>query len=130
MSDADAALASMIAKVQGWGRDCTKDAAREAAPLVEAEVKRTAAANTDPYGAPLPPKRDGTKALPNAVKGVSVTAGGPVIRIKVSGAYAIHFFKKVEQRRLIPTAAQGMPPGIVAALTEGARRAFAKAMGS
>lgn len=119
----------MIARVQGLGKDLVKDAAREAAPLVDAEIKRTAAANTDPYGERIEPKRDGSPALVNAAKGVFARAGGPVIRIKVSGPYAIHFFKKINQRRLIPSGGRPMPPGIVAALHEGARRAFAKAMG-
>lgn len=130
MSDGDAALAEMIARIQGFGKDATTDAAREAAPLIEAEAKRTAAAGTDPYGEPLLPKRDGTPALANAAKNVTAKAGGPTIRISITGPYAIHFFKKVDQRRVVPSGDRPMPKGYVEALKEGARRAFAKAMGS
>lgn len=129
MSDGDAALAEMIARVQGFGKDATKVAALEAAPLVDAEVKRTAAAGTDPYGEQLAPKKDGTRALADAAKNVTATASGRTIRIKITGGYAQQFFKKVDQRRVIPSNGRPLPKGIVEALTEGARRAFAKAMG-
>jgi hypothetical protein len=129
VSDGDAALAAMIARVQAFGKDATRDAAREAAPLVEAELKRTAAAGTDPYGEPLAPKRDGSRALPNAAENVSAVAAGPTIKLRITGAYAIHFFKKVDQRRLVPSKDRPMPKAVVEAITEGARRAFAKAMG-
>jgi hypothetical protein len=129
VSDGDAALAAMIARVQAFGKDATRDAAREAAPLVDAEVKRTAAAGTDPYGEPLPPKRDGSRALLNAAENVSAVAAGPTIKIRTHGAYAIHFFKKIDQRRIVPSKDKPMPKAIIEALKEGARRAFAKAMG-
>jgi hypothetical protein len=52
-----------------------------------------------------------------------------MIKIRTAGAYAIHFYKKIDTRRIVPSGGRPMPKGIVDALQEGARRAFVKAMG-
>lgn len=128
--DADEALVELIARVKGFGKDATKDAAAEAAPLVEQAMKATAGAGTDPYGNTWEAKRDGSPALKNAASGVTATAKGSRVVIKVSGAYAIQNNLKAHQRRGIPTKERPLPSAIVEALAEGARRAWAKEMGS
>ena len=57
--DGDAVLADWIARLRRFGAEGLDLAAREAQPLLEAEVRRTAAAGTDPYGTPWPARSGG-----------------------------------------------------------------------
>lgn len=59
--------------------------AKTAAPLVEAAVKRTAAAGTSPDGTPWPPRKDGKPALANAAAAVEAVAIGPVVQVRLVG---------------------------------------------
>lgn len=126
----DESLRLMIARLRAFGAGAPEAVAREAAPLVETEAKKTAAAGTDPYGDAWPPKLDGTRALPNAAEFVTAHALGPVVQIKVTGGYAIqHVLRGKTRRAVIPEAAKGIPKPIADALKEGATRAFKKATG-
>lgn len=128
---ADAALTDFIARIRTAGATIQEAAAREAAPLVSAEARRTAAAGTDPYGIPWRPKKDGTRAIPDAAAAVDAKARGPVVVITARRGAAIqNALSESVGRRIIPDATQGIPAGIAAALQEGARRAFRKAMGA
>jgi hypothetical protein len=133
MSDAEAfaTFDAYIAGLRKLGASFLDDAAREATPLVEAEIKRTAAAGTDPYGAPWRPRKDGSRAIPDAASVVTVAARGSTLRIYVSGGAAIQNHLAPEYRRqVIPDPYRPLPAGISRALHEGASRAFQKAMGA
>jgi hypothetical protein len=132
MSDGDgmAALDGFIARLRALSANGRDEAAREAAPLVMAAARATAAAGTDPYGKPWRPRRDGKRAIPEAASAVDAVARGPVIQIRVARGAAIqHRLADGAGRRILPDPSQPLPPGILAALNEGARRAFEKAMG-
>jgi hypothetical protein len=104
-------------------------AAALAAPLVDAEAKRTAAAGTSPEGAPWAPrKKDGGRALAGAAKTIAVQALGSVVRIVLRGPEAWHQFNSYG-RRIIPDGGAGIPDGVARALIEGCKQAFARAMG-
>lgn len=130
--DGDAALQDMIARF-GALQDFAVDAAAEAAPLVEAAARATAAAGTDPEGRPWAPrKKDGGRALEHAADHVTATANGPRVDIVLSGPEAIHqqgVGKTTPARRVIPDGSAGIPSAIAEACAEGARRAFAKRVG-
>lgn len=129
MSQSDAALTDFIARVRTMGATVQDAAAREAAPLVSAEARRTAAAGTDPYGAPWRPKKDGTRAIPDAAAAVDAKAKGSVVVITVRRGAAIqNALSESVGRKVIPDATRPLPAGIAAALQEGARRAFRKSM--
>jgi hypothetical protein len=119
MSDGDgmAALDGFIARLRALSANGRDEAAREAAPLVMAAARATAAAGTDPYGKPWRPRRDGKRAIPEAASAVA------------RGAAIQHRLADGAGRRILPDPSQPLPPGILAALNEGARRAFEKAMG-
>lgn len=126
----DEELAAIIAGLRKIGGGFEELAAKEAAPLVEQAVRATAAAGTDPYGTPWPPKKDGTRALPEAAGAVTATAKGPVVQIATKGGYAIQGRLKGDARRqVIPSGDRPLPKQITDALKEGARRAWRKAMG-
>lgn len=127
MSDGAAALDAMIASLRRLS-GLPERAAAEAAPLVEAAVRATAAAGTDSYGKAWPLKKDGARALPDAASSVIATAHGPVVQLKISGGYVLQGRLKGDSRRQILPDSGNLPPAVVGALQEGARRAFAKAM--
>lgn len=116
-----AAFAARLRHLKGFA----EAAAIEAAPLVEAEVKRTAAAGIDVDGNPWPPKRDGGRALPAAADAVSAAANGAFVILKLLGPYVFHQRAKPSDHRrpILPTSSV-LPATLRAALVEGARRAF------
>lgn len=125
----DAALDAMIAKIRAVG-GLPGAAAHEAAPLVEAAVKKTAAAGTTPDGQPWKPTKDGGRPLVNAAAALSAKAIGTVVQVTLKGVEVIHNFgdKRNPKRQILPDGGAGIPKGIVDALVEGANRAFAKIM--
>lgn len=134
MSQSDAALTDFIARVRTMGATIQDAAARESRPLVEAEAKRTAAAGTDPYGAAWAPKKDGTRAMPDTADAIRVTTAGSSVVTKVLRGAAIQ--NRIASqgsgsrygRTVIPSGDRPLSAGYVAALSEGAERAFRKAM--
>lgn len=126
MSDGGEALAEIAATLRSL-KTLPDDAAREAAPLVEAAVKATAAAGTSPTGQTWGPKNDGGRALPNAAGAITAKANGPAVILTLVGGYVYHaLFKKRPQRDVLPVRGEPLPPSIRAALLEGATRAFRK----
>lgn len=107
------------------------ETAKEAAPLVEAANKKTAAAGTSPDGVPWPAKKDGTRALEHAADHVASKAVGKTIVTTLTGPDAIHNFGtgKDPKRQVIPDGGNGVPKVIAEAVTEGATIAFNKIMG-
>lgn len=124
--DGDAALADMIARLRRLGSEGLELAAREARPLVEAAAKATAAAGTDPYGNPWPLRKDGQRAIPDAAAAVDVVVRGPNLIIQAHRGAAVQNSLAGTRygRQVIPDAARGLPPGMSAALREGASRAL------
>lgn len=98
--------------------------AAEAAPLVEAEAKQTAAAGTDPYGTPWPLKKDGTRALKNAADHVSVHAAGAFVVTELEGVDNWHQdgAQGKDVRRVIPDVE--IPDVYAKALDAGCVKAF------
>ncbi len=126
MADLDA----MIAKFRKLGK-VAEDAARESAPLVEAALRRTAAAGTAPDGKAWAPKKDGTRALPDAPGAIHAASHGSVVQVRITGGYVLQNRLKGDARRqVIPDSGAPLPPVVIEALTEGARRAFHKATGT
>lgn len=80
----DAELEAFAARLRSLkGLDVA--AAAEAAPLVDALVKGAAAAGTDLDGTPWPPKKDGSRALPNAAGAISAVANGAFVVLRLIG---------------------------------------------
>jgi hypothetical protein len=129
MSDGMASLDAMIAGLRKLPA-IAEQAAAEAAPLVQAAVRATAAAGTDPYGRAWPAKKDGSRAMPDAASAVTATAHGSVVQLKVTGGYAVQNRLSGDARRQVLPDAGRLPPAILAALQEGAGRAFRKSMGT
>lgn len=126
---ADEDLAAFAAKLRRMP-ELTPAAARAAAPKVAAAIKASAAAGTDIDGKPWPPKKDGTRALPNVVGAISAVAVGALVVAKLVGPYVWHQYAKPadRQRRILPDSGAGVPARIREALAEGAREAFANLM--
>jgi hypothetical protein len=117
-------LAAYAARLRSL-RTLPSDAAREAAPLIEAEIKKTAAAGTAPSGEPWPTKKDGSRALPNAANAIRAVANGAAVIITLAGAYVWHHYSKGKHARpVIPKAGEELPPGVVKALQEAAAKIF------
>ena len=129
------ALDGMIAKLRALGKNATHEAAKEAAPLVLAAAKATAAAGTDPYGKAWPEKKDGGRALPNAAEHIAVQivdlgVEGAQVQLKTTGPYTINHYRKKPRRQILPIAGEPVPDAIADAMREGARRAFKKLTGA
>lgn len=90
----------MIAKMRAL-RGFGLQVARAAAPVVEAAIRATAAAGTDPDGKPWPSKKDGGRALPNAASAVSVKASGLVLRVLLKAPYGFAQTRR-RARKVIP----------------------------
>jgi hypothetical protein len=122
MGDGDETLRAIVKRLRAFGK--ANEMAKEAAPLVEAALKATAAAGTDPDGKAWKPKKDGGRALPDAADAVSVTTNGKVLTITVTGGEAAQQSFRI--RQLLPK--KKLPKAVLDALREGARRAWIKAM--
>lgn len=112
-------------------RDFNSRCAEEAAPLLEAAVKATAAAGTTPDGkAWAPKKKDGGRALVNAAAHVSAEANGETCTVTLEGVEVIHNYGagKLPRRQILPEAGSSTPKIVTDACQEATRRAFEKAM--
>jgi len=126
--DGDAKLSDFIRRLRSM-KDLAAQAAREAAPLVEAAVRRQAADGQAPDGGAWAPTKDGRRAIPNAARAITAVAKGSAVQIVLAGVYVFHHYGKgLPERRIIP--GQGaIPAPVVAALREGARRVFRRVAG-
>jgi hypothetical protein len=122
-------LDELIAKVRKLGTLPT-EIARAAAPLVEAESKRSAAAGETPFGDAWKPRKDGSRALANAAAAVTVAPVGSNIRISLvgtsTGSAKVQSIQNAA-RPIIPKhttqkggAGQGLPPGLEKAMSKAA----------
>lgn len=102
----------------------TERAAQEAAPLVEAAVRKTASAGQDPYGTAWQPKKDGGRPLEHAADHVQARAVGSYVEISVEGPEAWHNQGAGGRpvRQVIPDVE--IPDTVAAAVEQGAARAF------
>lgn len=124
----DEALAAYVRRLRAM-KILARDAAKEAAPLVESVVKEQAAAGTDQDGKSWPPKKDGSRALPDAAAAVSAAAAGARIVVSLVGGYVFHDRSKGKFRRsILPDAGAGIPARILEALERGAANAFRKVL--
>lgn len=125
----DAELAAFAQRLRRLGK-LAPEAAKAAAPLVEAVAKETAAAGTTPQGEAWPAKRDGGRALPNAASAITAHANGLTVIVKLVGAYFFHHYSKgKDRRRVLPDSGGGIPPKVVAALREATKRTFERLIG-
>lgn len=96
-----------------------------AAPLVEKALKASAAAGTDPSGAPWKAKKDGGKPLKNAASKISTVANGKSIITTLTGPDVFHHrgTKDHPRRQVIPRSNE-VPDSVAAALDEAMRIEF------
>jgi hypothetical protein len=121
-----AVLDDWIARMNALGaKDVGARVAARAAPAIEAEVKRTAAAGTTPDGAAWKPKVDGGRPLQNAAAHIHARALGNLIVVTLEGPTVWHHrgVRGNAPRQVIPDIGQ-VPPGIAKALTTVAREVF------
>lgn len=129
--DGDAQLDAILERIRSLG-GLAEEAARAAAPLVEAAAKRTAAAGTTPSGEAWAPKKDGGRALAHAADAVSASAAGPTITITLADPEAWHqrgVGTHTPKRQVIPEAGDDLPPQHAAAIEQGTRQAFQRLTG-
>lgn len=127
---ANPGLDAIIAKMRGLA-GVGEEAARIAAPLVEAEVKATAAAGTTPDGKPWAPKKGGGRAMVNAAAAVSARADGSAVVVTLEGPEVLHNFGTghAPKRQVLPDAGAELPKPIADAARTAAEQAFANATG-
>lgn len=121
---------SALDKLRAFGRGIgaldtlTERAAKEAAPLVEEAVRKTAAAGKDPYGNTWPQKKDGGRPLANAADHVHARAIGSSVEISLDGPEAWHNVGAGGRpvRQVIPDVE--IPDPVADAIDQGASRAF------
>ncbi len=117
-------LTAFVAKLRGL-KVLAPQAAKEAAPLIEEAIKKTAAAGTTIDGDPWPAKRDGARALPNAAGSISAVANGAAVIVTLAGNYVFHNSAKgPDRRRILPDSGAGIPPAIAAVLQRATEQAF------
>lgn len=104
-----------------------QDAAKIAAPLVDAALKETARAGTDPLGNPWPPKKDGGAPLKNAADHITTKAVGTVVQATLQGVEVFHHYGAGVPRRQILPDPGTIPPRVEKALRKAADQAFDKA---
>ena len=131
MSANTAALDEMIGRLVALGENASAAVAREAAPAVEAVSKASASAGQTPDGVAWEPRRDGRRALANAVAAVECLAvsGKVVVRLvgTSTGNQRVQAIQNVV-RPIIP-ARGAVSAAIGEALTAAGQRYFARSMG-
>lgn len=128
MSGGAEAMTAFAAKLRNLRRLAT-EAAKEAAPAVEAVVRASAAAGTTPDGQAWKPTKAGSRPLANAASAVSARAVGTVVEVIVRGHHFLHHMGLARGkvvRQIIPT---HLTPELAAALRRATARAFARLMG-
>lgn len=112
--------------------DLPTEVAKQAAPLLEARLKASAAAGTSPDGKAWAVKKDGGRAMVNAAAAISVRAIGLVVRVTLAGVEVYHQFskKKGEPRRpIIPDAGGPMPKVVQDVLEQATEKAMRRILG-
>lgn len=130
MADASAVLQSWIAKMRAIGRNGLERTAAEAAPLIEAELKTSAAAGVDPYGEKWPDRKSGGQPMVNAADHIKATAQGAKVTVTLEGPDKWHQYgSRGEPRRAVIPDTRKVPVRLVPAIEEASRRAFAALVG-
>lgn len=122
MIDGMSGLDAMIARMRKLAvPDVGDRVAARAAPLVDAAIKATVRAGTDPLGNPWPPKKDGGRPLEHAADHIVTSAQGPVVVSVLSGVDVYHHFGSghVPRRQILPDGAS-VPPKVTAAIEKAA----------
>jgi hypothetical protein len=114
-------------------RGAAVETAKEAAPLIEAAVKATAAAGTTPSGQPWQPKKDGGPPLVHAADKVTAKATGATVLIELDVPEVFHQRSKggrLPRREVIPSGGDGaLPEPVAKACAAAAARVFARVKG-
>ena len=124
MSDDLAELDALIARVRKLP-ELAQRAAPDVARVVEAELHRTIAAGTTPYGEPWKLTQDGAKPLVHAADALAVVAVGTTIYVRLTGPEARHHLGRGRggvKREVIPT--RGIPPRMAAPIRAAIGRCF------
>lgn len=126
-----AELDAMIARLKALGGpNVAVEVAREAAPLVDEAIKKTAGAGTDPDGKAWAPKKNGGRALEHAADHIKTSAVGVFVSVILSGVDVFHHKGQGHSpRRQVLPEAGSVPAGVTKALQEGARRVFERLAG-
>ena len=127
-----AALDEMIASARKLGSDdFARQVAAEAAPAVDAAIKRTAAAGQAPDGTAWPVrKKDGQPALQNVTSQITTEARGAVIRTTLTGpAVFSNFGAGIPKRQVIPDSGVAIPDGVNEAIERAAGTVFDRITG-
>lgn len=126
MSDGLSQLDEWIARLKALGGDKMPERVAElAAPLVDAEVKKTAKAGTDPLGKAWTPKKDGGRPLVNAPSHISTKAQGRVVAVTLTGPDVWHHYGRggAPRRQVLPDGAS-IPKSVWDAVHKAAKQAF------
>jgi hypothetical protein len=104
-------------------------AAQLAAPLVEAAVKKTAAAGTSPSGKAWAEKKGGGRAMKGAAGHLKAQAIGNVVRVSLTGPDVFHNYATTREprRQVIPDVGE-VPPEVARAVRAGIDKAMAEAL--
>jgi hypothetical protein len=122
-----ASVDAMSAKLKAMGNPerVASRVAEVAAPLVDAAIKRTAAAGTTPDGNPWAPTKDGKRPLENVVSQITTSAAGPTITTTLTGPAAFHSkgLGHSPRRQVLPDTGN-VPPAVEDALNQAAKQVF------
>lgn len=122
----DVDMRNLVEELRRFGRLPT-EAAREAAPLVEAEAKKFAAAGVDPVTGDTwePSKRGSKRPLSHAADALRARALGAIIQLQLAFPYLLHDRGDghATRRRILPRALTGAFQKVLKAACE---RAFAR----
>ncbi len=124
-------LDALIAKLRKLaGPTIGARVAAKAAPLVEAELKRTAAAGKTPEGRTWQQKKDGGRPLVHAADAIETTAAGNYVVTTLTGPTVWHQLgaggKPV--RAVIPDSGK-IPPAVEKVVIEAATEVFREIVG-
>ncbi len=131
-ADGMAQLEAMIAKAKALGAPNFGDrVAAAAAPLVDEQVKKTAAAGETPLGSAWKPKKGGGGALVNAAAAVTTRALGRLVVVVLSGPTVWHQkgTGRTPRRQVIPDGAS-VPASVYEACLDGARKVWRAVLAS
>lgn len=126
-------LDSMILRVQGLSKGFAEAVAQEAGPAIENAVKAAAAAGTDINGTAWANRKDGSRALPDVAKDLSVKVLGTIIQIQLTGGSYWHQRAKGTetrpQRQILPDTGNGAPEALTSIVEKAAAKTFRRLMG-
>lgn len=124
-------LDAIIAKVRSVAA-MAEQVAKESAPLVEAEAKRTAGAGTSPGGQAWADRKDGKPALVNAASAVKARSVGDVVQVALgsteTGSAKVQAIQNTT-RQIIPAKGEALPTSYRKIVAEVASRVFARLTG-